>query len=206
MKFKVGDKVKIKKWDNPLKIFGIGDNDPVNVWARTANIMYEDDGAVFAVTKRNPLLRRYTVKKYDGEETWTVSEKLLEPVENKIVITTDGEETTAKLCGGDVVVRMEQVSVSPAEEFDFRYQARRAFDKLTCEKAEYVYGAKYKIANNLFTNHNIELGKIVTAPSNHVICGNLAPFELGGCIFYLSLYEVEQIRDCCGAKMDGDEE
>lgn len=194
MKFKVGDKVKIKEYDNPLKIFGIGDNDPVNVWARTANIGYEDDGAVFAVTKRNPLLRRYTVKKSDGEETWTVSEKLLEPVENKIVITTDGEETIAKLCGGDVVVRMEQVSVSSAEEFDFIDQARRAFDKLTREKAEYVCGAKYKIVNNLFTNHNIELGKIVTAASNQVIGDHLALFELGGCIFYLSLYEVERVE------------
>lgn len=194
MKFKVGDKVKIKEWDNPLKIFGIDDNDPVNVFARTANIGYEDGGAVFAVTKRNPLLRRYTVKKCDGEETWTVSEKLLEPIGNKIIITTDGEETIAKLCGGDVVVRMEKVSVSPAEEFDFRPQARRAFDKLTCEKAEYVYSAKYKIVNNLFTNHNIELGKIVTAASNQVIGDQLALFELGGCIFYLSLYEVERVE------------
>ncbi len=196
MKFKVGDKVKIKEYDNPLKIFGIDDNDPVNVFARTAGIMYEDGGAVFVVIKRNPLLRRYTVKKCDGEETRTVSEKLLESVENKIVITTDGEETIAKLCGGDVVVRMEQVSVSPDEEFDFIDQARRAFDKLTCEKAEFVRGAKYKVVNNLFTNHNIEIGKIVTVTTDSpLICGHIAVFEQEDCEpLLLSLYDVERVE------------
>lgn len=196
MKFELGDKVKIKEWDNPLKIFGIDDNDPVNVFARTANIGYEDGGAVFVITKRHPLLRRYTVKNYDREETRTVSEKLLESVENKIVITNDGEETIAKLCSGDVVVRMEQVSVSPAEKFDFIDQARRAFDKLTREKAEFVRGAKYKIVNNLFTNHNIEIGKIVTVTTDSpLICGHIAVFEQDDCEpILLSLYDVERVE------------
>ena len=196
MKFEIGDKVKINKSDNALKIFGIEDNDPVNVLMRTTGAMYEDDGAVFYVIKRNPLLRRYTVKKYGGEETRTVSEKLLESVENKIVITNDGNETIAKLCSGDVVVRMEKVSVSPDEEFNFIHQARRAFDKLTCEKAEHVKGAKYKIVNNLFTNHNIEHGEIVTATiDSPLMCGHLALFvQEDGELILLSLYEVELVE------------
>lgn len=196
MKFEVGDKVKIKKWDNPLKIiYGIEDNDPVNVLMRTTGAMYEDDGAVFYIIKRNPLLRRYTVKKYGGEETRTVSEKLLETVENKIVITNDGNETIAKLCSGDVVVRMEKVSVSPDEEFNFIDQARRAFDKLTSEKAEFVRGAKYKVVNNFFT-HNIEIGKIVTVTTDSpLICGHVAVFEQEDCEpILLSLYDVERVE------------
>ena len=60
--------------------------------------------------------------------------KCLEPVnQNKIVITTDGITTTAKLYDGKTVVKIATAKCSPDDEFNFETGARIAFDRLTLE-------------------------------------------------------------------------
>jgi len=62
---------------------------------------------------------------------WYVPEHLLKPIsDNKIVITTDGKTTLARLYEGNKVVKSAQAICSPDDDFDFGYGARLAFDRL----------------------------------------------------------------------------
>jgi hypothetical protein len=62
---------------------------------------------------------------------WWVHKSLLKAISNhKIVITTDGKTTLARLYEGDKVVKSAQAICSPDDEFDFGYGARLAFDRL----------------------------------------------------------------------------
>lgn len=58
--------------------------------------------------------------------------------EKKIVITSDGEKTFARLYDGKKVVKTAMAKCSPDDEFDFETGATIAFDRLfdKCEKKE----------------------------------------------------------------------
>jgi len=71
---------------------------------------------------------------------WYVPERLLKPIsDNKIVITTDGKTTLARLYEGNKVVKSAQAVCSPDDEFNFDYGARLAFDRLM-DKPKYYSG------------------------------------------------------------------
>lgn len=53
---------------------------------------------------------------------------------NKIVITTDGKETLARLYDGNNVIESATAKCSPDDEFDFNIGARIAFDRLIGEE------------------------------------------------------------------------
>ena len=74
---------------------------------------------------------------------WWVSADGLQPLNNhKIVITTDGIRTLARLYEGDKVIKSTQATCSPDDDFDFGYGARLAFDRLIGkeDKPEYYSG------------------------------------------------------------------
>lgn len=63
---------------------------------------------------------------------WYCSNDILEPVsENKIIITTDGKTTTAKLYDGKKFVKSAKAVCSPDDKFDFNIGAAIAFERLT---------------------------------------------------------------------------
>lgn len=60
-----------------------------------------------------------------------ISERDIEPIENrKILITTDGITTLARLYEGKKVVDSAETKCSPSDTFDFNIGARLAFDRL----------------------------------------------------------------------------
>lgn len=142
MKFKVGDKVRVKE-------------------------LRDVCGLVFTVTECDEILRCYRISRFDrfGHETRTVFiEDMLEPVcDAKIVITTDGKETLARLYEDGNVVKKATAQCSPDDKFDFAVGAKIAFERLTkTTPAKIIMGKKYRVIGNTEPRHHYNLGEIVT--------------------------------------------
>ena len=127
-KFKIGDRVRaVKEYDGNKNIVGkIGTVIELCDYC-TYNICVEFDNIIgFACHNCGG-------KGKDGH-CWWCSDCILEPVRHneKIVITTDGETTTAKMYNGKTVIKTATAKCIPDDKFDFVTGAKIAFDRLTC--------------------------------------------------------------------------
>lgn len=129
MKYKVGDKVKVRS----------------NL---TAGERYANEGELKAccctegmriyrgkeaTIKRIVFGNRYQLDIDNCTWCW-VDEMLEHAVMRKIVITTDGTETLARLYENGKVVKSATAKCAPEDEFDFNIGARLAFDRLVGEE------------------------------------------------------------------------
>lgn len=139
MKFKIGDRVMaIKPYDGNERIVG---KTGTVVGFMGARIGVEFDEIVDGHSCS------YMGLKSLGESgcCWWCPAETLEPIEDnkKIVITTDGVMTTAKLYDGKKVIKSAKTKCCPEDKFDFETGAKIAFDRLllTKEKALHLmYG------------------------------------------------------------------
>lgn len=142
MKFKVGDRVrvldgsKIRKyrggWVTEMRKYveGVYTICEVRHGAETANGYYLKDGGGYIYDERG-----------------------LELVaNNKIVITTDGKTTLARLYDGNNVIKSAEAKCSPDDEFDFSTGAKIAFERLTAD--DYDYDTAYKFFKSLCHGSN----------------------------------------------------
>lgn len=118
-KFKVGDKVRVLDGKN-IKNYTGG-------WR-----MEEHVGDVYTVDRQ---IAHFAGRPAYGmeENCFTWDERGLAPAEtcnNKIVITTDGKETLARLYEGNKVVKIATAKCSPDDTFDFKTGAELAFNRL----------------------------------------------------------------------------
>lgn len=121
MKYKVGDKVRI-----------------VSEWGRGCfpNLDGKMDkwlGKVMTVRYAGSSIYRMVEDTEDNEmHGWFWTENCIEELacENKIVITTDGTETLARLYDGNKVIKTATTKCSPDDKFSFETGATIAFDRL----------------------------------------------------------------------------
>ena len=126
-KFKIGDRVKaIKEYDGNENIVGkIG----------TVIIMFDHVRDQIGVEFDDTI--GFGGHSCGGrgkdEHCWWCSDRILEPVRDneKIVITTDGTTTTAKMYSGKSIIKTATAKCSPDDKFDFVTGAKIAFDRLT---------------------------------------------------------------------------
>ena len=122
MKYKVGDKVRI-----------------VSKWGKGCN--QNSDGKMDKWLGKNMTIRAiyygstYKMKEDAAEwrgDGWTWNENSIAGLasENKIVITSDGEKTLARLYDGNKVIKTATAKCSPDDKFDFETGATIAFDRL----------------------------------------------------------------------------
>lgn len=71
---------------------------------------------------------------YSVGKSYYFLENELKPIGNKIVITTDGTETLARLYEGNKVIKTATAKCSPADKFDALIGAKIAFDRLVENK------------------------------------------------------------------------
>ena len=137
-RFKIGDRVKaVKPCDGNDYIVGkIGTIVAISDIFR-ANLGVEFDDTIG--------FRGHTCcGKGKDRHCWWCPDLILErvPVNEKIVITTDGKITTATKYDGKTVVKTAVAKCSPDDKFDFETGAKIAFDRLIGREAVETSGIK----------------------------------------------------------------
>jgi hypothetical protein len=124
-KFKVGDKVLVKniKADARYYMEDGKAHDAVTFG------MLNHSGKVVTIAEITPI-GKYRIKEDRG--TWNWVDGMFEGLaENpKIVITTDGKTTTARLFNGKELIRKAEAKCSPDDTFDFMVGAKLAMERL----------------------------------------------------------------------------
>lgn len=151
MKYKVGDKVRI-----------------VSEWGkgcyRTSNgKMGKWLGKIMTIKHVGEFFYRMVEDAKDNEGGgWVWSENCIAGLacENKIVITTDGAETLARLYDGNKVIKTATAKCSPDDKFSFETGAKIAFERLfdSEEKEEPKYFNGKAVCVNKYAGFTI--GKI----------------------------------------------
>lgn len=121
MKYKVGDKVRIvSKWGK-------------GCYQNKKGRMDKWLGKVMTVRDVGITLYRMVEDIGDNERGgWVWTENCIAGLacENKIVITTDGTETLARLYDGNKVIKTATAKCSPDDKFSFETGAKIAFERL----------------------------------------------------------------------------
>ena len=129
MKFKVGDRVRV-----------VRESLSHSAKAGMTGLIVVKTGKCFGVRFDNAFTGGHGLngicKNRHGQ--WMIGEDLeLIGDNHKIVITSDGKTTLARLCEGKKVVKSAEAKCSPDDEFDFTKGARIAFERLMEEKPKY---------------------------------------------------------------------
>lgn len=140
MKYKVGDKVRIvSEWHNGCCQ---DDSGEIDKWL----------GKVMTVRYVGKLLYRMVEDTKDNDgEGWLWTENCIAGLarENKIVITTNGTETLARLYDGNKVIKTTTAKCSPDDNFSFETGAKIAFERLIdhAEKEPKYFNGKVVCVN-----------------------------------------------------------
>lgn len=126
MKYKVGDKVRVRKDLDEGKRYSMADGNEHN-WVV---------GEMLGLRGKVTTIERLSSGQYvvAGSSCLWVDEMFEGLAEQpKIVITTDGETTLARLYEGKRVVKIAGAQCSPLDAFDFRTGAKLALERLAVE-------------------------------------------------------------------------
>lgn len=116
-KFKIGDTVRAKR-GAPYRITTNGWVGKIEGILNDESIIVYGEGLCINV----PVASKYFDLVYD----------------NRIVITTDGVTTTAKLYDGKKVIKSATAKCSPDDEFDFNIGAKIAFERLNAKRVPHI--------------------------------------------------------------------
>ena len=140
-KYNVGDKVRVISNPSIYKRYLMDDRSAGNTMPEK---MHEFAGKVVTISKIQHC--QYRIKE-DGE-TWLWTDEMFDSkVNQKIVITTDGRITTARLYDGKKILKSAESKCNPKDTFDFEVGAKLAFERLTGRSSEIKVGDKVEVVN-----------------------------------------------------------
>lgn len=140
MKFKVGDKVRVRAWEDMEKEFGLDDSGDIKCLYCFTRSMREYCGKVYTIARTG---NSYELDGGNEIDVWSFSDDMLEPVcDSKIVITTDGETTLARLYENGEIRKSAKAECAPGDKYDFTFGAKLAFDRLTKPEPKFRVGDK----------------------------------------------------------------
>lgn len=139
MKYKVGDKVRVREDLNLSRLYG---------WVLPTSDMLGYRGR--KVTIAALLHASYRVKEDRETRYWT--DEMFEPFhDEKIVITTDGVTTTAKKYDGKKIVKEAKAVCSKDDEFNFDVGAKLAMERLLEDKPKLYNGRVVCVSSGLYS-------------------------------------------------------
>ena len=127
MKYKVGDKVRVRDDIEVYREYKMEDSKEL-AWINPEMLKFK--GEILTITEINQY-GKYSVK--EDNELWSWTDEMFSGLavsRPKIVITTDGKTTTAKMYKGKKLLKAAESSCSPEDTFDFAVGAKIAFDRL----------------------------------------------------------------------------
>ena len=130
MKYKVGDKVRVRKDLNLASVYG-------RCLVTLDMLGYRDKVVTIAAVLHDS----YKVEEDCETRYWT--DKMFEPAcTKKIVITTDGVTTTAKKYDGKNLIKEAKAVCSKDDTFNFDVGAKLAMERLMAEDKPKLYNGK----------------------------------------------------------------
>lgn len=136
-KFKVGDRVRV--------LDGSKIRNYIGGWVYGMDDHIGKVHTICKVGRKTSAANGYYLKDGGG---YVYDERGLKlDINNKIVITTDGITTLARLYDGNNVIKSAEAKCSPDDEFDFSTGAKIAFERLTAD--DYDYDAAYQFFKSL---------------------------------------------------------
>lgn len=159
MKFKVGDRVKVIKSNYCT---GADKGLIGTVVGKYHGYAVEFDKAYIFTHSCSGVCPKRNGRFYGESELELIS------LEQKIVITTDGKETLARLYEGNKVIKSATAKCNPEDTFDFKVGAKIAFDRLVGEE-KVIEAPKYFKGKAVCVKSNISsliVGKIYDFSKN----------------------------------------
>lgn len=156
MKYKIGDKVRVRDDLICYERYKMHDSE---TYDRVNTEMQEFKGKTLTISRHHPD-GKYNVK--EDSERWNWTDEMFSGLAAslpKVVITTDGKTTTAKMYEGKKLLKAAESSCSPEDTFDFAIGAKLALERVTEKEQKFKIGQFVRVINN-DTNH-FPIGQIV---------------------------------------------
>ena len=157
MKYKVGDKVKVRDDLNLFAAYRMADGGACD---GVVDEMMELRGRIVTI-KSITDAGKYRIK--EGDYNWTDGMFAGLACEQKIVITSDGTTTLARLYEGSKVVKSAEAKCSADDEFKFETGAKLAMERLygVEPKLKFKEGDWVRIIACTKYHHNYDIGDVV---------------------------------------------
>lgn len=126
LKYKVGDKVRIRSWESMAKEFGVNNQgNTIKVNHGFTKNMRKYCNKTVTIAEVEPIFNGYHIKEDEGY--WTYGDEMFEPISQIIVIYRKDNEVIAldKSTG-----KMNKAICSPEDKFDFYTGASLAITRL----------------------------------------------------------------------------
>lgn len=145
MKYKIGDKVRVRD-DLELDKWYSMSNHNFSDFVNSEMIMFKGKEVT---TSDDNFYGMYRIKEDNGDWCWVdemfsglVTDRL------KVIITTDGKTTTAKMYEGKKLLKTAESSCSPEDTFDFAVGAKLALERVTEKDLKFKVGQFVRVIDN----------------------------------------------------------
>ena len=127
MKYKIGDKVRVKEC-----------LDGINLKGKIGKVIAIGEMYDYGIEFDEPIARGHSCNRTgkDGCCRWGCERELEPAGDKKIVITTDGKTVLARLYEDKKIVKTAKAKCAPEDKFDFIAGAELAFERLTQNKVK----------------------------------------------------------------------
>lgn len=168
MKYKVGDKVRVRDDLERGKWYSMN-NRTFSDYVNSKMITFK--GKEVTILADN-CFGMYLIKEDNGEWHWT--DEMFSGLATslpKVVITTDGKTTTAKMYEGKKVLKTAKSQYSPQDTFDFAVGAKLALERVTEKEPKFKIGQFVRVIENdtcqFFKGQPV---KITEVSEDYVMC------------------------------------